>query len=79
MGNWEYKILEFTGNLNTLQGFLAQGSNEEWELGALLPVQALSNPEQSVSKALSSVPQGIYVIFKRQIPVMQAATATLAR
>ena len=35
MDTWEYKILEFTGNLNTLQGFLAQESNEEWELGAV--------------------------------------------
>lgn len=79
MANWEYKILEFTGNFSTLQGFLVQESEEKWELGALLPVQMLSNNDQSVRTALSSASQGIYVIFKRQISAREAATTTLAQ
>ena len=71
MGSWEYKILEFTGNLSTLQGFLTQESAEGWELGALLPVQALS--------VVAPAPQGAYVVFKRQIPVMQSATSSSVR
>ena len=56
MSNWEYKILEFTGDLNMLQGFLSKESNEEWELGSLLPAQALGNADQSASALLSSAP-----------------------
>ena len=79
MGNWEYKILEFTGNLGALQGFLSQESNEAWELGALLPIQALSVDDQAINAVVAPAPQGAYVVFKRQIPMMQSATATMAR
>lgn len=75
MHNWEYKMREFTGSGDEFREFLSHESSQEWQLGALFPLQWSGDANELVEMITAPVNQ-VFLMFKRRIPTVRAATAS---
>lgn len=76
MPTWEYKLQEFTGSVDALREFLCRESAEDWQLGALFP-SAWTGETDDLAEMLAAPVQHLYLMFKRQLPLMRSPTSSL--
>ena len=75
MHHWEYKIREFTGSGDEFRELLRRESSQEWQLGALFPLQWSGEATELIELVTAPVHQ-VFLMFKRRIPTVRSATSS---
>ena len=66
---------EFTGSGDELREFLRHESSQEWQLGALFPLQWNGDANELVELIAAPVNQ-VFLMFQRRIPRVRSVTSS---